>query len=66
VIIGDNVWIGEFVSILSGAIIGEGSIIGCNSVVNREIPPHSIAVGSPARVVKQFCFEENKWKPAIR
>lgn len=61
VVIGDNVWIGEFVSILAGAIIGEGCIIGSNSVVTKEIPPYSIAVGCPAKVIKRYDFEEKKW-----
>jgi len=50
----DNVWLGEMVSVLPGVTIGRGSIIGSNSVVSRSIPPYSIAVGSPAKVVKQF------------
>ncbi len=56
-----NVWIGEFVSILPGITIGEGSIVGTMSVVTKDIPPFSIAVGSPARVIKQFDFKCNKW-----
>lgn len=56
-----NVWIGEFVSILPGVTIGEGSIVGTMSVVTKDIPPFCIAVGSPARVIKQFDFECNKW-----
>lgn len=59
--IGDNVWIGEFVSVLPGVSIGNGSVIGTMSVVNKSIPPYSIAVGSPAKVVKKFDFETNKW-----
>ncbi|MDD3003619.1 acetyltransferase [Flavobacterium sp.] len=60
--IGNNVWIGEFVSILPGVTIGEGSIIGTMSVVNKDIPPNSIAVGSPAKVIKTFDFSLNEWK----
>lgn len=56
-----NVWIGESVCILPGVTIGEGSIIGALSVVTKDIPPNSIAVGSPARVVKQFDFKTNCW-----
>jgi acetyltransferase-like isoleucine patch superfamily enzyme len=56
-----NVWIGESVCVLPGVTIGEGSIIGALSVVTKDIPPNSIAVGSPARVVKQFDFETNRW-----
>jgi len=64
VIIGDNVWIGEFVSILPGVTIGAGSIIGANSVVSRSIPPSSIAVGCPARVVKSYDHAQAKWVSA--
>jgi acetyltransferase-like isoleucine patch superfamily enzyme len=62
VVIEDDVWIGEFVSILPGAHIGKGSVIGTMSTVIGVIPPYSIAVGSPARVIKQFDFESGKWK----
>lgn len=61
VIIEENVWIGEFVSILKGVRIGKGSIIGTMSVVTKDIPPYSIAVGSPAKVIKQFDFDKKEW-----
>lgn len=61
VTIEDNVWIGEFVCILPGSRIGKGSIIGAMSVVTGEIPDYSIAVGSPARVIKKFNFVTKKW-----
>ena len=53
VVIGNNVWIGDKVSILPGVHIGEGCVIGANSVVTRDIPAYSIAAGNPCRVVKQ-------------
>lgn len=59
--IGKNVWIGEFVSILPGVTIGDGTIIGSMSVVTKDIPQNAIAVGSPARVIKLFNFEKNEW-----
>jgi len=62
VIIKDNVWLGEFVTVLPGVSIGKGSIIGANSVVAKDIPDYSIAVGSPARVIKKFNFDLNKWE----
>ena len=49
--VGRGSWIGERVAILRGSAIGEFSVIGANSVVRGEIPPHSVAVGAPARVV---------------
>jgi len=59
--IGSNVWIGEFVSILPGVTIGDGSIIGSMSVVTKDIPEFSIAVGSPAKVIKKYDKDTNKW-----
>jgi acetyltransferase-like isoleucine patch superfamily enzyme len=54
--IGDNVWCGANVVITSGVTVGERCVIGANSVVNRDLPPHSIAVGAPARVIKQVTY----------
>jgi acetyltransferase-like isoleucine patch superfamily enzyme len=59
--IGNNVWIGECVTILPGAIIGDGCIIGANSVVNKHIDSHCLAVGSPARVIKRYDDSTQKW-----
>jgi len=61
VVIEDNVWIGEFVSILPNVRIGFGSIIGANSVVTKDVPAFSIAVGSPARVIKKFDSKLGCW-----
>jgi len=58
----DNVWIGQSVSVLKGVTIGFGSIIGANSVVTKDIPPHCIALGSPAKVIRTFDFESKQWK----
>ncbi|MBK5074421.1 acyltransferase [Budviciaceae bacterium CWB-B4] len=52
VIIGDNVWLGNGVVVLSGVSIGEGCVIGANSVVTGSIPDFSVAVGIPARVIR--------------
>lgn len=62
VVIEDNVWIGESVSILPGVLIGKGSIIGAMSVVTNNIPPYCIAVGIPAKVIKMYNFKLNKWE----
>ncbi len=50
--IGNDVWLGARVVVTDGVEIGEGSIIGAGAIVSRNIPPYSIAVGVPARVVK--------------
>lgn len=58
--IGSGTCIGENVCII-GAKIGKNCTIGANSVVINDIPDYSIAVGSPARVIKKFDFNEMKW-----
>ena len=54
VVIGDNVWIGEFSAILKGVTIGKGSIVASHSVVTKDVPPYVIVAGNPARVVKRL------------
>ena len=51
-VIGDNVWAGANVVFTSGVTVGERSVIGANSVVTTDLPPHSIAAGAPSRVIK--------------
>lgn len=51
--IGEDVWIGAGCKILDGVRIGSGSIIGAGSVVTRDVPPGSVAVGVPARVIRR-------------
>ena len=50
----DNVWLGGSVVVCPGVTIGENSIIGAGAVVTRDIPANSIAVGNPARVIKDL------------
>lgn len=52
--VGDNVWAGANVVITSGVSVGERCVIGANSVVTRDLPPFSIAAGSPAKVLKTY------------
>jgi acetyltransferase-like isoleucine patch superfamily enzyme len=49
----DDVWVGVGARLLKGAYIGRGSIIGAGSTVTGKIPPHVLAVGSPARVIRE-------------
>ncbi len=51
-VIGNDVWIGQNATFMPGVKVGDGSIIGANAVVAKDIPPYAIAVGNPARVVK--------------
>lgn len=53
VTIGKNVFIGDKATILSGVTIGEGAVIGANSVVSKDVPPFSVVVGNPAKVIKK-------------
>lgn len=54
VIINNNVWIGNRALILPGVTIGENSVIGAGSVVVKSIPANSVAVGNPAKVIKEL------------
>jgi acetyltransferase-like isoleucine patch superfamily enzyme len=51
--VGENVWIGARATVLGGAQIGDGSVVGALSVVDSAIPPLSVCAGNPARVVGQ-------------
>jgi acetyltransferase-like isoleucine patch superfamily enzyme len=60
VVIGSGAWLGENVCVI-GAHVGRNSVIGANSVVTRDIPDYSVAVGSPAVVIRQFNLELQSW-----
>lgn len=59
--IGEGSWLGENVCVI-GAKIGKHCVIGANSVVTKDIPDYCVAVGSPARIIKQYDFNDNSWK----
>lgn len=52
IVIGNHVWIGMNVIVLKGVTIGEGAIVAAGSVVNKDVPPHCMVAGVPAKVVK--------------
>lgn len=60
IIIKDDVWIGDKVSILSNVTIGKGSVIAANSVVTKDVPPYTVVGGNPAKLIKQFIINENE------
>ncbi len=62
ILIKENTWIGENVVILKGVTIGKGCVIGANTLINKNIPDYSIAVGQPAKVIKKYNFETEKWE----
>lgn len=55
-----NAWISKGVMIMKGVTVGEGAIIGANSVVITDVPPHSIAIGNPARVIMKNTKRSDK------
>lgn len=59
--IGDFTHLGTNSTILPGVTIGERCQIGAGSVVTKDIPPYSVAVGNPARVVKQYDHQRKEW-----
>lgn len=59
--IGNHVFIGTKSSILPNTKIGDFVIIGANTVVTNDIPSHCVVAGNPARIIKRFDFEQNKW-----
>ncbi|MCF8255764.1 MAG: acyltransferase [Bacteroidia bacterium] len=62
IVIEDDSWLGANVVVTSGVTIGKHCVVAAGAVVTKSIPPFSIAVGNPARVIKQYDFEEKIWK----
>lgn len=54
VVIEDDVWIGEKVSIMPNVTIGKGAIVAANAVVTKDVPPYAVVGGCPARIIKQL------------
>lgn len=62
VVIEDNSWLGEGCVILPGVTIGKGSVIGANAVVTKNVPQFSVAVGIPAKVIRQYNPDTIIWE----
>lgn len=58
--IGNDCWLGSGVKVMDGITIGQGSVIGAGSVVTKDIPPYSVAVGVPAKVIRKRMSEKPK------
>lgn len=54
VVIGKNAWIGAGATILPGVTVGENSVVAAGALVNRDVPPNTVVVGVPAKVVKMI------------
>ncbi len=61
IVVEANCWLGASVTIIGNVVIGRGSVIGAGALVTKDVPPFSIAIGSPARIVKRFDFSSNRW-----
>ncbi len=57
--IGNNCWLASNVTVIGGVTIGDGCVIGAGSVVTRDIPPNSLAVGNPCKVIRQITEKDN-------
>lgn len=62
VVIEDDCWLGFSSEILSGVHIGKHSIVAARAVVTKDVPPYSIVAGNPARIVKHYNFDTQKWE----
>jgi acetyltransferase-like isoleucine patch superfamily enzyme len=58
--IGDGAWLGQNVVLSPGVTIGRGAVVGANSVVRSDVPAFSLAVGAPARVLRQFVSDDDR------
>jgi acetyltransferase-like isoleucine patch superfamily enzyme len=58
----DEVWIGSNAVITAGVTIGKHSVVAAGSVVTKDVPAYSIAVGNPARIIKRYNFETKSWE----
>ncbi len=61
IVIEDDCWIAANAVITAGVTIGKHSVIAAGAVVTKDIPPFSVAVGNPARVIKTFDHTKNEW-----
>ncbi|PIB38702.1 acyltransferase [Maribacter sp. 4G9] len=59
-------WIGANVTIVAGVTVGRHCIIAGGSVVTKDIPPFSVAVGNPARVIKQYNHLTGEWESVVK
>ena len=62
VVIGKNVWIGANSVIILGVKIGNNSIIGAGSTIIEDVPPYSVMVGNPAKIIRKYNFQTKRWE----
>lgn len=64
ILIQNDVWVGAKSTIMSGVTIGNGSIIGANTTVSKDVPPYAIMVGNPGKIIK-YRFDEDQIKDLL-
>jgi len=62
VVLEEDVFIGSNSVITAGVTIGKGTQVGAGTIVSHNLPPYCIAVGNPARVIRQYNFDNNQWE----
>ena len=62
--VGDGCIVGPHVAILAGVTVGERSFIAANAVLTQSVPPNSVVVGNPARVIRRYDRERGEWVDA--
>jgi acetyltransferase-like isoleucine patch superfamily enzyme len=61
IVVENECWIGANVVVTAGVVIGKHSVVAAGSIVTKDVPPYSVVVGNPARVIKRFDFQTNEW-----
>jgi lipopolysaccharide O-acetyltransferase len=65
IVIGNNCWFGDRVFIMPGVTIGDGVVVGAGSIVTKDLPTNSLAVGAPAKIIKKFSNVTKRWETNI-
>lgn len=65
IVIGNNCWFGDRVFIMPGVTIGDGVVVGAGSIITKDIPKNSLAVGAPAKIIKKFSDITKRWEVNI-
>lgn len=62
----DNVWIGANAVITAGITVGKHAVVGAGSIVTKDVPPYSIVVGNPAKIIKKYDHENAVWESIVK
>lgn len=65
IVVEDEVWIGANSVIVAGVTIGKHSVIAAGSIVTKNVPPYSVVVGNPAKIIKQYNPQKGIWERTV-